>query len=527
MRAFLSDIWSHRGFRYTFIVGLSLAALVTCFYGVLNWSGEKRWQRVKAKLEAEGETFDFYALYPLPIPDDQNFCAIDALNGIRMPEGPTPEAIAAQKKREEIKKQTAFLRFSLFAAINFDAFTEGRGPDYSAILEVLKVEKALPLSGDPMTWAEVKTALETEAPILSVLGTAAKHRLKADFLPRPTRAELPEMLMNQTNPHFDLTHNLADLISFHCIVCLEAEDHEAALHSALALARLSQGSNNNRTVNANLTGLCLQSEFHQLVWLMLHSRRFDDASLALLQKELQMTNSVNATLACFRSEMAMDVASIEYLERHSQDRWDTIYPVIAEDSMSIRSAYGPALSKFIPAGFIEHNKASTAELEWKLIIKPLSKKGLKNVRSDIVLLESFLDSTSLWFNPDTILARWPLSVFSHPLCWSALNEDQRRQAILACALERHFLRHRSYPKSLQSLDAQFRAGNDLLDVNDEPMHYELIPGGRFRLWSPGPDSRDDGGKFALELGSLTLMGLYTDRYRGDWVWRYDPAVKVP
>ena len=49
----------------------------------------------------------------------------------------------------------------------------------------------------------------------------------------------------------------------------------------------------------------------------------------------------------------------------------------------------------------------------------------------------------------------------------------------------------------------------------------------FRLWSPGPDGRDDGGKFGVELSSARQRSLNHESYLGDWVWRYDPAVKVP
>jgi len=64
-------------------------------------------------------------------------------------------------------------------------------------------------------------------------------------------------------------------------------------------------------------------------------------------------------------------------------------------------------------------------------------------------------------------------------------------------------------------------------VNGEKTHYTLVPGGRFRLWSPGPDGRDDGGKFGVELSGARQRSPHHESYLGDWVWRYDPEVKVP
>ncbi len=527
MRAFLSDLWSHRGFRYTFIIGLSVAASVTCFFWALNWSGEKRWQRVKAKLEAEGETFDFYSLYPAPIPDEQNFCAIEPLNGIRTPEGTSPEAVAAQKKRDVILKQVDFFTYELSGSASFDFLSKAKEPDYSAILDKLKETKVLPLKSDPVTWSEIQAVLETKAPILKVLGGAAKQHRKADFLPRPSRADLPELLTSLPNPHFNPTLRLAGLLRFHALICFKSGDLEAAMNAALALLRLSQGAYDSNTLIANLIGNAIQKDFQELVWLMLKSRQYGDAALAFLQADIQFSGSDNACLKSFRAEMAIGAASMEYLERHPEERWDMIYAAFAQDMFPTKLAHSSALSHLIPGGFIMHCKAAVVEAEWEYIIRPLSKNGFKAASPDDERFQSYLQSLSPWWNPDLAFVKWSIPTFLHIVPQCALAENQRRQAVLACALERHFIKHGSYPATLEALDNEFRAGNDLLDVNGEVMHYALLAAGRFRLWSLGPDGMDDGGKFAVELGSLKPGAPYTPKYKGDWVWRYDPAVKAP
>ncbi len=527
MRAFFSDLWSHRGFRYTFIIGFSVAASVTCFYWALNWSGEKRWQRVKAKLEAEGETFDFYPLYPAPIPDEQNFCAIEALNGIRTPAGTSPQAVAAQKKRDAILKQVDFCTYEWSDFASFDFLSKAKEPDYSDILDKLKETKALPLKSDPVAWAEIQAVLETKAPILKVLGSAAKKRNKADFLPRPSRGDLPELLTSLPNPHFHPMLRIAGLLRFYALICFKSGDLEAAMNAAVALLRLSQGAYNSNTLIANLIGNALQKDFQELVWLMLKSRQYGDAALAFLQADIQFSGSENACLKSFRAEMAIGAASMEYLERHPEERWDMTYTAFAQDIFPTKSAHSSALSQFIPASFIMHSKAALVEAQWEYLIKPLSEKGFEEVYSDEERFETYLVSISPWLNPDLAFVKWLMPPLLHIVPQCALAENQRRQAVLACALERHFLRHGSYPATLEALDNEFRAGNDLLDVNGEVMHYALVPSGRFRLWSLGPDGKDDGGKFAIELGSLKPGAPYTPKYKGGWVWRYDPAVKVP
>lgn len=70
---------------------------------------------------------------------------------------------------------------------------------------------------------------------------------------------------------------------------------------------------------------------------------------------------------------------------------------------------------------------------------------------------------------------------------------QRRCTFIACALERHRLRHGAFPQSLAAVKTELSAFN----VNDlarpgQPMSYRLEPTG-YLLWSAGNDAKDHGG----------------------------------
>jgi len=104
---------------------------------------------------------------------------------------------------------------------------------------------------------------------------------------------------------------------------------------------------------------------------------------------------------------------------------------------------------------------------------------------------------------------------------SALAENNRRQILLACALERHFLQHGSYPFTLETL-ADKEVPKTAFD--DTPMHYATNADGRFRLWHVGPDGQDDGGMFAGEKSKEKKHANPRNLdYLGDWTWRYEPA----
>ena len=47
-----------------------------------DWAGRQRWKRAEAMLAKEGLSLDIKEIGPKAVPDDQNFCAIPALNGL-------------------------------------------------------------------------------------------------------------------------------------------------------------------------------------------------------------------------------------------------------------------------------------------------------------------------------------------------------------------------------------------------------------------------------------------------------------
>lgn len=55
---------------------LILAILIAAFYGVENWRGSRAWNACKKELEAKGEQLDWLAFAPKPVPDDQNMLKV-------------------------------------------------------------------------------------------------------------------------------------------------------------------------------------------------------------------------------------------------------------------------------------------------------------------------------------------------------------------------------------------------------------------------------------------------------------------
>lgn len=530
MRALWADLWRRRWFRWTFTPVASIALSWCCICLILNYVGERRWQQVKARLEADGESFDYFALLPPPIPDEQNFCAIEALNGIRAAEGPGEIAILGKKKRDEINRQSAFLEPKDRMLVSINPLYEAVPPDDRVILSGLG-RKGVSLLGKelpPKTWQEVRTELEKNAPVLIELCQAVRQRPHAEHLPRPAPHELPRPLMRMSFEQLTVCQPLSDLVRLYALACLRCDDVRTSLDASLVLLRIAQADDSNRSLLGNLVAATHQTQFHSLLWLYLEGRHLDDASLLLVQQELQRFDPTKQHLASLRSELALGVDTYDYLQAHPVERWNMLGS--ASDLVSSASIAKPValLSVVMPGGFFSLSKASDIELMCDGIIKPLKNQGLRHFETEITRVHALLQASTAWKRPDLLLAKMSVPTFALIHRMMILHENQHRQALLACALERHYLRHAGYPAVLEALDAEFLAGLSLLDVNGEKMHYQQTSGGRYRLWSIGPDGVDNGGKFGSEVvnGARGRTPSHP-QYLGDWVWRYDQAVEKP
>ena len=68
---------------------------------------------------------------------------------------------------------------------------------------------------------------------------------------------------------------------------------------------------------------------------------------------------------------------------------------------------------------------------------------------------------------------------------------KKHQMELACALESHFLDHRSYPEDFQRLIPNYLSVVPM-DIDDQPMRYQRTPDGRYAIYSVAYDLKDDG-----------------------------------
>lgn len=513
----MTALLHRRRFRRLLWTLITLITLWVLLAVVLNWTGQRRWLRLKAELDSEGETLDLLKLLPPPIADAQNFAAIEPLNGIRLAPGDSPAAKAAQAKRDAIKKSCLFLHDDRVSqALASDSLRQAQPPDLAKIITALREQKQLELPTNADAKA-LRHALEQHLPMLPHLAEAARTRSAVEFLPRWDSAILPENLFTLAMPHYTTAQDLSRALRLHGLACLESGDPAAAVSDVIAMLRLAEGALQEPFLIGHLVGISQQQTAAELTWILMQKRVLTAEMIQALQQGFQRLNIPASLLQAMRGEMAAGADMGELLERDAS-RAAELFSMMQSDGKST-STFDSALMNSIPAGLFTHMKTSLVQAEWEQLVRPIRDQGLKTALVVPEPMEGWLKNQSLLRRPDNLLARLALPAVGQVKRSSALAENTRRQILIACALELHFFKHGSYPPKLGDLD-----NTSITAFDETPMHYRTSAEGRYRLWHSGPDGKDDDGALAAEKpqNKKDTSPRSTD-YLGDWTWRYEPA----
>ena len=100
---------------------------------------------------------------------------------------------------------------------------------------------------------------------------------------------------------------------------------------------------------------------------------------------------------------------------------------------------------------------------------------------------------------------------------TAHSQTQINEALIACALERHYSAHHEYPEDLNALVPQFLDTLPHDVIGGQSLHYRRTDDGAFVLYSVGWNGRDDGGvrgvpcPIPMAIGSRQRLALYFAR----------------
>ena len=345
-----------------FLLGLAgLAVLIALFYAEEDWRGWHAWQKFKHEWEAKGERFDFASFVPPMVPDDQNFAmtpiVFTSYGSMLTRNG----KVIPNKNRD-----TNFVdRLKMAVAQNDNRPTNGAGIWQKSTMSDLKAWQSyyralaaktneFPIASKPQTpAADVLLALSKYASAIEELRQASL--LPYSRFPIDYDTECPAAILL---PHLAGMKRPANLLQLRAIAELQNGQNPKALEDVKLSLYLADSIRTEPILISQLVRIALLNIALQPIWEGLAEHKWSDVQLAELDRELAKSDFLADYKFAMRSECAMDIKIIEYLQ-HAHMRpickiRDIFSLTKASDNIfKISDGLG---FYFGPSGWIEQNK---------------------------------------------------------------------------------------------------------------------------------------------------------------------------
>lgn len=484
---------------------ISLFVLLILAIQILNWSGARAFKEAIARLEAAGETIDFRATLAKPIPDADNFCATPSLRDLVLDKGSGANADMPEKRRERLMK----LRLSESDTMpqRADSAVTGVPLDTEAWLTWLRqTGQAREVADLGSSAATLLQALESDEELLQEL-SANLNRPFAQWTPAWLDRKLPEPLFSVILPHYapvrEATRNW----------CLRASaaaqsDSPAEAHQTIRITlRLTEAALEDPYLIGLLFGVSQLRQVNSAVWELCHNRVGTADDFRSLELNLRALDLHRMQLQAHRTELAAAIETIQWARANGTGR------ILLEGNLN-SGRLRQAAWHLVPDGFYNHASAKFIDTYYRHLIVPV--RDQTQWFSNDAMGAEMQAMRNDWITGGGMVALFlpAVSSINRSVIYTRCQLDF---AVLACALERHFLTHGSYPLHLNVLTDGDETQLPRDPIHGEPYRYQTTADGRYRLWSPGADGKDDGGVRAL---NGRRGRPYAEEYKGDWVWDY-------
>lgn len=494
-----------------------------CFYGLacayVNWSGPRQWAQVKAMLERDGETLDFARLLPPPVAPSSNYFAIGPLDGIAA-QGKSgevsPKCLALQDLGWQKTRQPPPLYTSGLAGM-------GLTTDFAEWVEFARHTgfARIPQERGGNPAHDLLEALDQSQPLLRQLADAAAAHEQSRFTPLLKDRINARSPMKLELPHASPLINLAKVLLLRALAASECGDTSAATSSLLAGLRISDAWLHEPLMIDTLVAVTSLKLNLEGLWTLLESRRAGEEQLRILQQSLERLDVEPLTLAALRGELA---AAMTFPQAELTDGIADQYNGLGELKSWPRLA--AMYWKLMPSGMNDREKAVMAALEYEHLFKPLKAGDLGSLASHMRLLTEQINGRDSLWSPGSRSAVGSLRGLMGVVQRMCFMEALRRQAVIACALERRYLRSKDYPAQLSALVPEFLLTVPSDPVDGQPMRYERDEKARYEIWSVAFNGKDDHGKSRPDSSQApeAARPSHLD-YQWDWVWQYQAVEK--
>jgi len=525
--AILSAFWLFirwLGWRRVLFLLACLVTVIALFYAEEDWRGHHAWVQYRRAEAAKGAPFDWAAVVPPPVPDDQNFALTPVVaSSYGQMLDRTGHEIRPQNDKLVNRLSMPYYGWSQHSGNLFTNglynWNLGKRTDLAAVqrdYRALAMETNLfPVPPQPQTpAADVLLALSRYDATLEELRQAAQ--LPYSRFPLEYDKEEPGSIIL---PHLAAVKSCAQMLSLRATAELQTGRSDQALADVQLVQRLTESVRTEPFIVSHLVRMVMVQLMLQPVWEGLADHRWSEAQLTGLDAGLAKLDFVADYDHSFRGVRAFMTDSIDYVRRHpwQYSNLRVVYGTDAPPSSGQELMFSLLMAgHLVPSGWFDQNGLGIDRTldEYYLLAADVQKHTIAPllVEQGNALLENERQHLT-FFNAIECFMLRPVGKAARSLAYGQSSADLARVAV---ALERYRLAQGRYPEALAALAPKYmeQVPNDV--IGEQPMHYRLTEDGQFVLYSVGWNGTDDGGVVGLTHGSTPQQ----DPSQGDWVWRY-------
>ncbi|MGI9242003.1 MAG: hypothetical protein ACR2RV_14465 [Verrucomicrobiales bacterium] len=444
-------------------------------------SGAAAWKDARAEFLEAGESLDPSIRFAEEVPAAENFAAIPELVGITLR---TEEGEEVRDRLEALALKDETVRWpKTRGSRRRDLHLPRQTYDLDAVHTYLKETGLLEVNGssvDPA--ADLYAAVSEEhGALIRALG-AASDRPNAILLPLASSLHDPSTpLITEAMPQFQTLLALAKGLNLFAVSALRSDHPGEAADALNSMFRLAEASTaDGKQLIAHLVAIAIRTIATESIWEGIQTKAWTSDQLLGLQTEIESARPRKDFTDSMRVELLL---MLDVLDRISG----------GGPGMELLHAEAAPFPQFILAPWIDHNRAALMANYVDGYIEPMKQDlPYPQVGEIAEAMNQRLRNRSVW-NLRSFISSVAVPALVGAVKKTAEHETTLTQAALACALERYFIDHATYPDSLQALVPDFVEALPRDPMNHQPMRYRRIDGGRYQLHSVGWDGRDNGG----------------------------------
>jgi hypothetical protein len=515
--------WQRRWIRRSVWMLVIVLALIGLAWEWTNFSGSRQWSETRTRLSREGQTLDFRAICPDPIPDAENFCAIPLLKDLALVIDGDPHKGEPGQERERLTAViNSYYRGKPAAPPVIAGATLGQRTDLKHWSAWLTKDSPAPAqSSADEAPRDVLAALAGQDEVFGEL-VAGLNRPLAQWTPAWKTRALPRNLQRILLPHLYGIPLLIRFLGLRGIAAARAGDPVKAHECLQIMARLDEACLREPFLTGVLDASHGVESIADATWELCDAHAGTAEDFRRLESALAAMDFRVATARAASSELITNVSAFQFFKEYPDEFLDSMGRGMNSAHSYVYTPLNRIVMRVVPPGLFDSNTAVYADRALEYSVRPIRDRGwraallsARQLRDQLIHAQGgFLSHPS----SDATYMYCPatLGIPAHMI----YSQTVINQATIACALERYRIEKGSYPESLD--DVKLADGKPLPVelLTGKPMSYRRTSNGKYALWSSSFDEKNHGGQRVLDKKNPEKTRFKSEDYAGDWVWDF-------